>query len=716
MFKKFAESYLYILIYIVIAAVTVIRIFGFEQDFKSDVSKAANLKDCKVECIVTSIPKISDDYLTFNARITDGLKLKNYAHIELGYAQNLEVCLGDTITLTGKIFSTPMPLNPGGYSYGKYLKSQGVSVVIKSNIYNISKHSHSALIPLYAARGKITENAFLYMPQDEASVVNALVTGSKDEMTESLKETFRRAGVYHIIAISGLHLNLIIMFLSVLYLGFRANSMLKKLVAFLVTFLGCGFVLVFTGLGISVQRAAIMAIVLCIAAFCQREYSPTASLFAAFVIILNISPSAYLDTSFQLSFSATAGILFALEIINRYDFDKYPYPNLIKSVILTTCANIFTLPFLIMTFGRISLVSVVSNLVIAPITAFLLGMSYLFGIASLVMPPAICKLIANITVVPAFAMNFASSVFSKIPFSYVEVTTTLLCTALALAIGCFIVAKSKKYKLTLCAVFVIANMFFVSYNVYKEDCNLTFVSVGQGDCALINDTKGTAIMIDCGSESHSSISADEVIPYIRRQGIYKIDALVLTHFHTDHTNGIFELIDRGYLKSVILPDRLPSEDETENAKKIYDALVSKGIPIHHISQGDTLTVNSKHKFRVLSPDEKYNMSANNSSLVLEYSYDKKRVLFTADIEEEAMYPLLNILKSYDITKVSHHGGKNTLNSSFAQKISGKYAVISCGKDNRYNHPHKDTLKAFKDFEILRTDLKGPIQFSLKEDN
>ncbi len=264
------------------------------------------------------------------------------------------------------------------------------------------------------------------------------------------------------------------------------------------------------------------------------------------------------------------------------------------------------------------------------------------------------------------------------------------------------------------SVLIVANIFFITYNTYKRDCEVTFINVGQGDCTLISASDGINVMIDCGSESHSNIAGNEIIPYLRRENVYKLDAVFVTHYHEDHVNGICDLINNGYVKTLILPDRLPLDDEKENAFLIYETALKKNLPIRHVSKDDTVKIDG-HKFDILNPDNNYTMDANNSSMVIKYTFGKTKVLFTGDVESLGQYLLLDSVKDIDIVKVAHHGGKNAFSDQLAKKLSGKYAVVSCGENNMYKHPHDDTLKAFKDYKILRTDKLGPIKFKIKKD-
>jgi beta-lactamase superfamily II metal-dependent hydrolase len=272
----------------------------------------------------------------------------------------------------------------------------------------------------------------------------------------------------------------------------------------------------------------------------------------------------------------------------------------------------------------------------------------------------------------------------------------------------------KRCKIVLSSFLIVANIFFITYNTYKRDCEVTFINVGQGDCALIQASDGINVMIDCGSESHSNISKNEIIPYLRKENVYKIDVLFVTHWHEDHVNGICDLINNGYVKSLVLPDRLPLDDEKENAFLVYEAASNKNLPVRHVSKDDAITIDG-HRFDILNPDTNYTMGANDASMVIKYTYGKTKVLFTGDVESLGQYLLLDSVEDIDIVKVAHHGGENKFSDELSKKLSGKYAVISCGENNKYKHPHDDTLKAFKDYKILRTDKLGPIKLKLNKE-
>jgi len=247
-----------------------------------------------------------------------------------------------------------------------------------------------------------------------------------------------------------------------------------------------------------------------------------------------------------------------------------------------------------------------------------------------------------------------------------------------------------------------------------DKATVTFLNSSQGECSVITDTSGAVTMIDCGSESTSDFAGNEVIPYLTKQGIFKIDALFITHYHEDHANGALSLIENGYVKKLMLPDRTPQPDEEALANEIYRAALKNNVMICHVSKGDIIHCGKKQCFEILSPYPQTQASSNNLSLVIKYTFQNKKVLYTGDVEDEMLYTLNRDLEKYNVLKIPHHGGKALQNAKTAKAAGPDYAVISCGENNAYGHPDKTTLEAFKESEILRTDLEnGPIIFEFR---
>lgn len=240
---------------------------------------------------------------------------------------------------------------------------------------------------------------------------------------------------------------------------------------------------------------------------------------------------------------------------------------------------------------------------------------------------------------------------------------------------------------------------------------ITFVDVGQGDSTLIETPEGETILIDGGEfDTYSS----HLEPFLDSRGIDMVDTAVTTHYHSDHSGGIYELVNSGKAARLVLPDY----KDTDNTKSDLEfAANSTQTEIEYISKGDFLETDCKDlTIEVLHPKtggfsgENFH---NNSSLVLWVKYFDTSFLITGDIEARAEK---EIIKAYDIEcdvlKVPHHGSSTSLSKKFLDASDPTYAIISAGADNSYGHPHYEVLDRLSDddIRIYTTTKDGSITF------
>ncbi len=698
--RRFIQYHLYRFLYILIFMAAILCCVNFEMKASKDREQFEHPKDMTLSMSVHSVPKYSGELVSFVGKAKNDINCFVYVTLDLG--KNLDLCIGDTLTLSGTVSRFDAPLNDGGNDFSSYALSRGASVRMKSAIYKISYHRKGMLRGIYSLRKRITQRILMYMPPDEAGLVNALVTGDKDYISERNEENYKKAGIYHILAVSGLHLNLIIMLLTAGFVSSKLKRRMRLIIPFVLTSLVCAFLFIFTGFGVSVERAAFMAVALCSAGIFMREYSPEASLFSIGIIILITEPYSYMDLSFMMSFAATFGVLIGVRIIKKLDISSRKFSYILESGIISLCATAATLPLTVISFGGVSTVSLFANLIIILVVPILLALSYIYALVSLFLPPALTEVLAYAVSVPAKTANLTAELFAMIPNSYINVSkplVILLYGNLLLSYSIFRI-KKKYLRLALIIIITIANIITISYNV--NNCEVSFLNCGQGDCSVIRGSDGSVVMIDCGSETYSSFGKNEVIPYLKSHDIQKIDALFLTHYHNDHASGICDLIDEGYVKRLILPERSLAHDEKELAKQIHISAVKSNIPIEYVSEGQSLKIGKDHIFTILNPSRNLITSANDGSMIINYKYGKNSILYMGDAEEKAQYRVSKDLTHCDIVKVAHHGDKCIMSQKTAELINARYAIISCAKDNIYGHPADETLKAYKNSEILRT--------------
>ena len=244
---------------------------------------------------------------------------------------------------------------------------------------------------------------------------------------------------------------------------------------------------------------------------------------------------------------------------------------------------------------------------------------------------------------------------------------------------------------------------------------LTVLDVGQGECVFIYDEKGTSILYDTGEQGNG----EKILAYMKNFGVDELDYLILSHPHSDHTGSVREIIELGdiSISNVIIPE-IESSDTNgesndvsnfgtlENIIKSSVAGVSKAKAGDSFSKGDTT-------LEILAPTHQ-SENLNNMSLIVRITYGETTFLLMGDAESEEEYDLLCTCTpatlSADVLVVGHHGSETSSTYDFVSSVRPSYAIISCGADNKYGHPHAVTLNTLESLgaKIYRTDISGNV--------
>ena len=233
------------------------------------------------------------------------------------------------------------------------------------------------------------------------------------------------------------------------------------------------------------------------------------------------------------------------------------------------------------------------------------------------------------------------------------------------------------------------------------------IDVGQGDSILLQSGKYN-VLIDAGPNS----SEEKLVDYLGSLGINKLDCVVLTHPHEDHIGGADLVLESFGTDTLLMPDAISSSRAFEN---VLDAAEENGIGITVPERGDKFTL-GELDFTVLAPDSKSYKEINDYSIVLKVEYGDTAFMLTGDAEALSEYEMIDhfgedFLKC-DLLKVGHHGSSSSSSKEFVRAVSPVFAAISCGVDNDYGHPHRETRALFdaEEIEYYRTDLDGTLVF------
>jgi len=234
---------------------------------------------------------------------------------------------------------------------------------------------------------------------------------------------------------------------------------------------------------------------------------------------------------------------------------------------------------------------------------------------------------------------------------------------------------------------------------------VSYIDVGQGDSILVQ-VNGKSLLIDAGPND----STDKLISYLNKQNIKKLDFIVATHPHEDHIGAMDTVIKKYNIGEFYAPKKMTTTKTFEN---MVNALKSKNIKINTAAAGVNLDLGKNVKCEMIAPNAaNYGDNLNNYSAVVKITYGNSKFLFMGDAEKLNEKEILN--KNYDVTcdvlKLGHHGSSSSSSKAFLDKASPKIAIISCGKNNDYGHPHKETLAEMKkkNIQVYRTDIDSTI--------
>ncbi|MBD5644183.1 MBL fold metallo-hydrolase [Clostridium botulinum] len=246
----------------------------------------------------------------------------------------------------------------------------------------------------------------------------------------------------------------------------------------------------------------------------------------------------------------------------------------------------------------------------------------------------------------------------------------------------------------------------------SNELKVHYIDVGQGDSILVQ-TKDKNILIDAGTRK----SSDSLISYLKKQHIKKLDYVIATHPHEDHIGGMPKVIEEFEISNFYAPKK------TANTKIFKDMILQlkkKNLKINVAKKGISLDLSNNSSLDFLAPVKDNYKNTNDSSAVVKLTHGNTKFLFTGDAEKTSEKDILNSNEdlSSNVLKVGHHGSHSSSSKEFLDKINPKIAIISCGKNNDYGHPHKETMKELnkRNIEVYRTDIDGNIVLTSDGEN
>ena len=607
------------------------------------------------------------------------------------------------VTLRGEVVEAPGKRNPGGFDYRGYLRRRGVwGQLFVAEVL--------ASTPRPDLRARFARGVVHGLTERPAALMQAMTLGVRDDLGE-LRDAFARAGLAHVLALSGLHVGVLMAALGRLLAGLglaRYPLMLALLL---------GFVLL-VGASPSVVRAGVMVAAVLLALWLgvgRLEPWPLLALAALAGLLWN--PSWLFDLSFQLSYLAVAGMLvFSGPIVTRFSGGVAGRPwwhwrtLLLAAAVTSGAAQALSLPLVADAFGRVPLLSPLINIVAVPLAGLLIPLGFAASLLGLLWLPLAA--VVNVVAGPLAALLIAlaelgaawpSLAWGEIaPIGYLHYGVGV--TALALAVH----RRLRPWRgLLLLASAVLASWLHAPAQPSAE---IVFLDVGQGDSALIRLPGRIEILVDGGGTPFSDFDtgAETVVPALRALGVDELELVIASHADTDHIEGLTAVLEAFPVQ--LLAIGMPAWDKGV-FRELMAAAERRGVPVWELRRGENLHL-AGASLDILNPPQRPFAAVNDNSVAFVLRYGgRAQALFLGDLAAAVEAQLA--LPPVEVLMVAHHGSLSSTSPALVEAARPRVAVISVGR-NSFGHPTPEVIGRLQHagVRVLTTREAGAVRLPL----
>ena len=616
--------------------------------------------------------------------------------------------IGDKVKVVGRVVALEGPYNPSDMDYKLYLQGKGIGA--QMNPVAIERIGFETSLTMMI-KEKVIEQIDAVFGQRDKGIVRAILLGDKSDLMESVKVQYNALGIGHILAVSGLHIGILYGVIWYLTAKLKFGYTMRQVVILVGLWSYC----VMTGMSLSALRATGIMTFLIVGKILWEELDYWNAVGWLLLIMIFFNPYTVFQVGFQLSFGAYVLILEASEILKKFTVEERLSRTQLKvwTLILPTgLVSLGIAPILAYHFYEIPVIASINNLWIGVMMSSIVPLILVALLLSLWFFELASHLSGGICLV-FDVINQLGEKLLQLPLATVVVGRPQIFTILiyyCLLVGGIARLKGYQIKQSQSIGIGLVGAVIIFLIESRQPYEMTFLYVGQGDSTIILTPQHHVIMIDAGKIGKGKV----VERFLNYNGYDTIDLAIVTHADEDHIAGLIEMIVAGVEVGQVCMPYMPSSSRLANQLKAV--CKEEDIPYSEPIKGSKAYVGDL-VCDFLAPKEGYrNEELNALSAVICVDYKGMKTLFTGDLPMQQEFAFLSDIGDIDILQVGHHGSKTSTSEKLLAQTLPEYGMISCGKNNRYNHPDILVLERLEEAGVtcFETDEQGAISVRLVE--
>ncbi len=733
-----------------------------EERDKQAVPEGAQLVLTGTLCRIEEKENITAVYLKDNAVSAKGQQFKE-SKLLVYVKQNhiKEMKMGNKVRVSGKAAYFEGARNPGNFDQREYYLRKRIRLLVWADtIYVTDGKIDVAAHWLSCLRNQWKALLVRHLGEYYGNTMSAILLGEKSGLDQEMKLSYQKSGIAHLLAISGLHMS---------FIGMGVYGFFRRMgFPFVPAGILGGAILVayalMAGMGVSVIRAMVMFLVRAGADMTGRDYDLFTSLSLPAAVICLWQPLFLMDAGFQLSFGAILGIAFFTPVTgeilggkNKTTAAARIRRKILQSLSASVSVNLMLLGPLLYFYFEIPPYSIFLNLIVIPAMPAVMGAG-VFGSAAAVFSEPLGGAVFRVCSAILRGYDILCGIFEAFPGSRFVTGRPSAAWLIIYYAGMGILYLSfrfldrkrreeeekagyprndrqmekrlrrmgtvSKIPGLLLLLWAVGMAVFcrASHVLCEDNLEITVLDVGQGDCIFLRSPRGDCYLVDGGSSDVSSVGTYRIEPFLLSNAVDRIEYVFVTHGDEDHLSGVREMLTRQEkgvrIENLVLP---PEEYLDGKLLELAHAARQAGTRIVTAEAGQMIR-EEENRFRpefamsCLGPEKGLALQpGNEASMILEVRYGSFGMLLTGDVEGAGEKALVENgrLGTYTVLKTAHHGSKNSGSDEFLQVTGPDLAVISAGTDNRYGHPHAETLERLSDIgcSIYSTQHCGAVMIS-----